>query len=91
MRSLFDQPGHGFWLEPARVKPEDEMLRIALPHIALGPSSPSFERWRGAMRLWRRRDRERGQLARMSEAELHDIGVTSAERWAEINKPCWRG
>jgi uncharacterized protein YjiS (DUF1127 family) len=26
----------------------------------------------------------------MSEAELHDIGVTSAERWAEINKHCWR-
>jgi uncharacterized protein YjiS (DUF1127 family) len=42
------------------------------------------------MRLWRRRDRERGALARMSEAELHDIGVTSAERWAEINKPRWR-
>jgi uncharacterized protein YjiS (DUF1127 family) len=77
--------------DPPRVSQEDEMQRIALPHIALRPSSPSFERWRGAMRLWRRRDRERGQLAQMSEAELHDIGVTSAERWAEINKPCWRG
>ena len=66
------------------------MLRIALPHIALGPSSPSFERWRSAMRLWGQRDRERGQLARMSETELHDIGLTPAERWAEINKPCWR-
>jgi uncharacterized protein YjiS (DUF1127 family) len=43
------------------------------------------------MRLWRRRDRERDQLARMSEAELHDIGVTPAERLAEINKPCWLG
>ena len=67
------------------------MLRIALPHIALGPSSPGFERWRGALQLWRRRDRERSQLALMSEAELRDIGVTPAERWAEINKPCWRG
>jgi uncharacterized protein YjiS (DUF1127 family) len=76
--------------DPLR-KEEGEMLRIASPHIALGPSSPSFERWRGAMRLWRRRDRERDQLARMSAAELHDIGVTPAERWAEINKPCWRG
>jgi len=27
----------------------------------------------------------------MSEAELHDIGVTPPERWAEINKPRWRG
>ena len=67
------------------------MLRIASPHIALGAWPPSFERWRDAMRLWRQRDRERGALARMSEAELHDIGVTPAERWTEINKPCWRG
>jgi uncharacterized protein YjiS (DUF1127 family) len=66
------------------------MLRIALPHIAHGPSPPSFVRWLEALQVWRRRDRERAELARMSEAELHDIGVTSAERWAEINKRCWR-
>jgi uncharacterized protein YjiS (DUF1127 family) len=67
------------------------MTRIALPHIALGPSSPGFAPWLGALHLWRRRERERRELARMSEAELHDVGVTSAERWAEINKPFWRG
>jgi uncharacterized protein YjiS (DUF1127 family) len=67
------------------------MLRIVLPHIALGRSSSGFAGWRGALHLWRRRERERTELARMTEAELHDIGVTSAERWAEINKPCWRG
>lgn len=67
------------------------MLRIGLPYVALGASSPGFARWRGALQVWRRRERERGELARMSEAELHDIGVSSAERWAEINKPCWRG
>jgi uncharacterized protein YjiS (DUF1127 family) len=67
------------------------MLRIALPHIAFGPMSPSFARWREALLVWRRRDRDRAELARMSEAELHDIGITSAERWAEIRKPRWRG
>jgi uncharacterized protein YjiS (DUF1127 family) len=67
------------------------MLRIALPHIAFGPMSPNFAHWREAMHVWRRRDRERAELARMSEAELHDIGVTSAERWAEVHKPRWRG
>lgn len=66
------------------------MLRMALPHVAFGLSSPSFARWRDALQLWRRRERERVELARMSDAELHDIGVTSAERWVEINKPCWR-
>jgi uncharacterized protein YjiS (DUF1127 family) len=67
------------------------MLRIALPHIAFGTSSPGFARWLGALQEWRQRDRDRAELARLSEAELHDIGVTSAERWAEINKPFWRG
>jgi uncharacterized protein YjiS (DUF1127 family) len=67
------------------------MPRVAAPHLALGPSSPGFARWREALQVWRRRERERGELARMSEAELHDIGGTSAERWAEINKPFWRG
>jgi uncharacterized protein YjiS (DUF1127 family) len=69
----------------------NEVLRIAAPHIVLRAWSPGFQRWRDAMRLWSRRNREQGQLARMSEAELHDIGVTPAERWAEINKPRWRG
>jgi uncharacterized protein YjiS (DUF1127 family) len=67
------------------------MLRIALPHIALGTSSPGLAGWREALQVWRQRDRERSELARMTDAELHDIGVTSAERWAEISKPCWRG
>jgi uncharacterized protein YjiS (DUF1127 family) len=67
-------------------------MRIALPHIALGTSSSTgLAGWRGALQVWRRRDRDRAELARLSEAELHDIGVTSAERWAEINKPFWRG
>jgi uncharacterized protein YjiS (DUF1127 family) len=66
------------------------MLRIASPHIALGPSSRSFARWREALLMWRRRERERSELARMTEVELHDIGLTSAERWAEIGKPFWR-
>jgi uncharacterized protein YjiS (DUF1127 family) len=67
------------------------MFRIALPHIALGPSSPGSARWRDALQVWRRREHERSELARMTDAELHDIGITSAERWAEINKPFWRG
>jgi uncharacterized protein YjiS (DUF1127 family) len=66
-------------------------MRIALPHIAFGTPSWGLAGWRGALQEWRRRDRDRVELARLSEAELHDIGVTSAERWAEINKPFWRG
>jgi uncharacterized protein YjiS (DUF1127 family) len=44
----------------------------------------------GKLRTWRRRERERTELARMSQAELHDIRVSSSDRWTEISKPFWR-
>jgi uncharacterized protein YjiS (DUF1127 family) len=69
----------------------EAFMRIALPHLAFELSPPRFASWRSEFNSWRRRARERDELARMSDGELHDIGVTSAERWAEIKKPCWRG
>jgi len=69
----------------------EAFMRIALPHFAFELSPPRLAHWRSELQSWRRRARERGELARMSDGELHDIGVSSAERWAEINKPCWRG
>jgi uncharacterized protein YjiS (DUF1127 family) len=66
-------------------------MRIALPHFAFEMSPPRLAHCRSELQSWRRRARERGELARMSDGELHDIGVSSVERWSEINKPCWRG
>jgi uncharacterized protein YjiS (DUF1127 family) len=65
-------------------------MRIAFLHIAF-ETSPLIFHWRAELQSWRRRARERDGLARMSDGELHAIGVTSADRWAEINKPCSRG
>ncbi len=45
---------------------------------------------RKTLSLWARRNRERRQLARMSDYELHDIGTTAAVRNVEIAKPFWR-
>jgi uncharacterized protein YjiS (DUF1127 family) len=70
---------------------QEAIMRIALPHFAFEMSPPQIAHWRSELQSWRRRARERGELARMSDGELHDIGVSSAERWSEINKPCWRG
>ena len=64
-------------------------MRIALPRIAF-ETAPRISHWRSEWRSWRRRARERGELARMSDGELHDIGITAADRWAEMNKPWWR-
>ena len=42
------------------------------------------------LRTWRRRVREREELARMSERELRDFGATPSERLREISKPFCR-
>jgi len=49
-----------------------------------------MSRLAGRLRTWRQREHERAELARMSQAELHDIGMSSSEHWAEISTPFWR-
>ena len=49
-----------------------------------------LQRWRAILALWRRRARERGELARMSEIELKDIGIGRCAARHESNKPFWR-
>jgi uncharacterized protein YjiS (DUF1127 family) len=46
--------------------------------------------WYRCLDDWRRRARDRRQLARMSDAELRDIGCSQADVHREINKPFWR-
>jgi uncharacterized protein YjiS (DUF1127 family) len=41
-------------------------------------------------RVWREREDQRSRLARMSPRELSDIGLTDAERQAEVDAPFWR-
>ena len=42
------------------------------------------------LRKWRRRSRERAELARLDDRMLRDIGITRGDVWDEINKPFWR-
>jgi uncharacterized protein YjiS (DUF1127 family) len=39
---------------------------------------------------WRRRSRERSQLAALDERMLRDIGLTLADREFLVDKPFWR-
>jgi uncharacterized protein YjiS (DUF1127 family) len=41
-------------------------------------------------RVWREREDQRSQLARMSPLELADIDLTDAEGQAEVDAPFWR-
>lgn len=45
---------------------------------------------RATLREWRRRIRERDQLARFDERMLCDIGLSRADAEILINKPFWR-
>jgi uncharacterized protein YjiS (DUF1127 family) len=54
-----------------------------------GPTST----WRSALEtlhVWRRRARERAELARFSERELRDIGLSASDAQREVDKPFWR-
>lgn len=42
------------------------------------------------LRLWRRRSRERLQLAQFKERDLHDLGLSRSDAALEIAKPFWR-
>ncbi|HJQ59311.1 MAG TPA: DUF1127 domain-containing protein [Vineibacter sp.] len=56
-------------------------------------SPPASTTWHSAfdvVRLWLRRSRERAELARFSERDLRDIGITVSDVQWEINKPFWR-
>jgi len=57
------------------------------------PAPRSARRWPkvvAVLALWRHRSRSRRQLAALDDRELHDIGVSRAERWAECRKRFWQ-
>ena len=62
----------------------------ARPRRDVGQRDSLVARIARALAAWQRRARERAQLADMSERELRDIGLTSAESAREDAKPFWR-
>jgi uncharacterized protein YjiS (DUF1127 family) len=40
--------------------------------------------------LWRERQRQRRELARWTERDLHDVGLSYSDVIDEIEKPFWR-
>jgi uncharacterized protein YjiS (DUF1127 family) len=67
------------------------MAFITLTRMTNYQSSPVVSRLLAQLRLWRRRARERNQLAQLSERDLHDIGMSRGTVYAELQKPFWRG
>ena len=66
------------------------MAYVAHHSLTNSQVSAASHRVLATLRLWRRRIRERRQLARLSERDLHDIGVSRATVYNELRKPFWR-
>ena len=56
----------------------------------LQPSRSYGRRLIALIETWRRRLRERRELASMSDMSLRDLGLTRSEALYEIRKPFWR-
>lgn len=67
---------------------DDRLLRdMGLSRYDL--QKPRCRLWR-TVETWLRRSRERTQLARFTERDLHDIGLGRTDADMEIEKPFWR-
>lgn len=65
--------------------------QLSAPRMAASPrSSDGQPGLLALLREWRQRARERRDLARLGERELHDIGLSRSLVFNEINKPFWR-
>ena len=84
----------------ASLPKRESVPQVEAPSLACGDITPSrkpvvsaFAIVKGLLalaRVWRERQRIRGQLADMSECELQDIGTCRSDIACEIAKPFWR-
>jgi len=58
------------------------------PHAHL--ASHWYDPWLETVRTWVRRSHDRRALARLSDRELRDLGVTRYDVAVEAGKPFWR-
>ena len=53
-------------------------------------ANDALSRFVETLQSWRRRSRERDELARLSEYKLHDIGLSRSMIAVEVEKPFWQ-
>ncbi len=66
------------------------MADIDCGRLIISQEKDGLARFLATLGRWRRRMREREQLARLDERALRDIGVSPAQARVEADKPFWR-
>ena len=67
-----------------------ESPRRPRQHNAVLALNDAANHFVATLREWRRRSRERAQLAELDDRMLKDIGLTRSDAEFLINKPFWR-
>jgi uncharacterized protein YjiS (DUF1127 family) len=52
--------------------------------------SQTLHGWRQTLHVWRERARQRRELSRWTDRELHDVGLSWSDVVREAEKPFWR-
>jgi uncharacterized protein YjiS (DUF1127 family) len=78
MDGLMHQP-----LTNCQLSPVTEQARVA-------PQAGFLSHLLETVSLWYRRAHERQELARLSERDLHDLGLSRGDIYDELSKPFWR-
>ncbi len=66
------------------------MADISLHYSSKAPLAGTFTAFANVLQLWRRRARDRQELAKLDNRSLRELGLTESAARFEINKPFWR-
>ena len=66
------------------------MADISLHFSSKAPLAGTYTAFSQIFATWRRRARERRELATLDARTIQDLGLSSAEFQFEANKPFWR-
>jgi uncharacterized protein YjiS (DUF1127 family) len=66
------------------------MADLSLHFSSKAPLAGTYTAFSHILATWRRRARERRELATLDARTIQDLGLSSAEIQFEANKPFWR-
>ena len=67
------------------------MADLSLHYSSKAPLAGTYTAFNQIFASWRRRARERRELASLDTRTLRDLGLSSSEIQFEASKPFWRG
>lgn len=66
------------------------MADLSLHYTSKAPLAGTFTAFNEILATWRRRARERNELARLDRHTIRDLGLSEGDVLFEASKPFWR-